>query len=286
MRRYRKRRRQLDPSHDRWLVSYADFVTLLFAFFVVLNPSAQVNKRKVGQLAVAIQVGFEKMAVYDASKRPPEIAKPQPIPVSKLEENVPRVQNLNKFVRAPRVDADMAKPATMAEIEKELNTALLPETERHSVTVTATAEGIVVSLREIGVFSSGSTAFEPDAKNTLGSFMRVIAPFQLRIRIEGHTDNVPIHTKKFDSNWELSTARATEIIKLFIAQYGISPDRLSASGYGEYYPAAPNDTAEGRSKNRRVDLVVLSPSANSGPKLPPDLTAGANPPTGANPPQP
>jgi chemotaxis protein MotB len=258
----------------------------LFAFFVVLYSSSQVDKRKVGQLAVAIQVGFEKMAVYDASKRPPEIAKSQPIPVSKLEENVPRVQNLNKFVRVPRVDADMTKPATMTEIEKELNTALSPEIERHSVSVTATSEGIVVSLREIGFFSSGSTVFEPDAKNTLGSFIKVIAPYQLRIRIEGHTDNVPIHTKKFDSNWELSTARATEIIKLFIAQYGVSPDRLSASGYGEYYPVAPNDTPEGRAKNRRVDLVVLSPSATSGPKLPSALTTGTNPPTGANPPQP
>jgi chemotaxis protein MotB len=263
----------------------------LFAFFVVLYSSAQVDKRKVGELAVAIQVGFEKMAAYDASKRQSDTGKSQPI-VSKSAENVPRVQNLNKFASATRVDAATAKPASMTEIEKQLNTALSPEIERHSVSVTATSEGIVVSLREIGFFSSGSTVFEPDAKNTLGSFIKVIAPYQLRIRIEGHTDDVPIHTKKFDSNWELSTARATEIIKLFIAQYGVSPDRLSASGYGEYYPVAPNDTLEGRAKNRRVDLVVLSPSSTSGPKLPSALTTGTNPPadanspTGANPPQP
>jgi chemotaxis protein MotB len=269
----------------------------LFAFFVVLYSSAQVDKRKVGELAVAIQVGFEKMAVYDASKRQSDTGKSQPI-VSKLDENVPHVQTLNKLTGAPRPDTATAKLASMAEIEKQLNTALSPEIERHTVSVTATSEGIVVSLREVGFFSSGSTVFQPDAQNTLAHFIKVIAPYQLRIRIEGHTDNVPIHTKKYDSNWELSTARATEIIKQFIAQYGVSPDRLSASGYGEYYPVASNDTPEGRAKNRRVDLVVLSPASASGPKLPPALTTGtdqpsgtipptgASPPNGENPPQP
>ncbi|MFZ3333856.1 MAG: OmpA family protein [Candidatus Acidiferrales bacterium] len=88
--------------------------------------------------------------------------------------------------------------------------------------------------------------------------VKVIGPERMRIRIEGYTDNVPIHSARFDSNWELSTARATEIIKLFITKYAIAPDRLSASGYGEYHPVAPNDTAEGRGTNRRVDLVILN----------------------------
>ena len=93
--------------------------------------------------------------------------------------------------------------------------------------------------------------------------MGVAGPLQARIRIEGHTDNVPIHNGRFDSNWELSTARATEITKLFITKYGIAAQRLSASGYGEYYPVASNDTPQGRSANRRVDLVILSSNSDS-----------------------
>ncbi|MGC1965323.1 MAG: OmpA family protein [Candidatus Acidiferrales bacterium] len=98
----------------------------------------------------------------------------------------------------------------------------------------------------------------PQALPTLSAIVKVIGPERMRIRIEGYTDNVPIHSARFDSNWELSTARATEIIKLFITKYAIAPDRLSASGYGEYHPVAPNDTAEGRGTNRRVDLVILN----------------------------
>jgi DNA-binding response OmpR family regulator len=264
-----------------WKLS-ADTMTNVVDVYVNY-ASAQLDKRKAGEMAVAIQAGFEKMAVYDAGRRQSEKGKLQPL-VANSAENVPRVENLSKFASAPRPNPDMPKHASMAEIEKQLNTSLAPEIERHTVSVTATAEGIVVSLREVGFFSSGSTVFEPDAKNTLGSFIKVIAPYQLRIRIEGHTDNVPIHTQKYDSNWELSTARATEIIKLFIAQYGISPGRLSASGYGEYYPVAPNDTPEGRSKNRRVDLVVLSPTATSSPKLPLGLATATNPPADVRPP--
>jgi chemotaxis protein MotB len=108
----------------------------------------------------------------------------------------------------------------------------------------------------------------PGAGSTLADFVKVIAPYRVRIRIEGHTDNVPIHNPRFDSNWDLSTARATEIIKVFISEYGITPDRLSAAGYGEYYPVASNDTAAGRAMNRRVDLVILTPTSDSGPALP------------------
>jgi len=95
------------------------------------------------------------------------------------------------------------------------------------------------------------------------------------VRIEGHTDNIPIHNGRFDSNWELSTSRATEIIKLFISRYGVAPERLSASGYGEYYPVASNATSEGRALNRRVDLVILNSDANSSLLLP-QITSGGS----------
>jgi chemotaxis protein MotB len=135
----------------------------------------------------------------------------------------------------------------------------------------------VVSLKEAGFFDSGSSALRPEAIPTLNEIVKVIGPSQLRVRIEGHTDDVPIHTAQYDSNWELSTARATEIIKLLITKYSITPNRLSASGYGEYFPVASNRTAEGRSQNRRVDLVILNSAVAFLPPSPSVIsTAKAN----------
>lgn len=268
----RRKKKPQHENHERWLVSYADFITLLFAFFVVLYSSAQVDKRKVGELAMAIQVAFQKMGIFEASNTKPALLNTEPMPFSKVQmvENVPRVARLDQLVSPPRGPlAESAPRAPMNEIQKQLNEALSPELKKHTVSITPTKEGIVVSLREAGFFASGSSDLRPGATGTLADFEKVVAPYHVRIRIEGHTDNVPIHNSRFDSNWDLSTARATEIIKLFISKYGIEPDRLSAAGYGEFYPVASNATATGRAMNRRVDLVILTPTSDSGPPLPP-----------------
>jgi chemotaxis protein MotB len=267
----RRKKKAAHANHERWLVSYADFITLLFAFFVVLYSSAQVDKRRVGQLAMAIQVAFQQMGIFDASNTKPEALTTEPMPFSNVQmvENAPRVQALGRLVNQPKGSLSTAPDRPdMDEIEKQLEESLSQQIRKHTVTVTPTKEGIVVSLREVGFFDSGSTALKPEAGSTLSDFVKVIAARRVRIRIEGHTDNVPIHNGRFDSNWELSTSRATEIIKLFITRFGIAPNRLSASGYGEYYPTSTNDTPEGRASNRRIDLVILNSNADSGPTLP------------------
>jgi chemotaxis protein MotB len=269
----RRKKLQQHPNHERWLVSYADFITLLFAFFVVLYASAQVDKRKVGQLAMAIQVAFQKMGIFEASNTKPAVLTSEPMPFSKVQmvENLPRVQQLDQLVSSTRGEpAEQSQRPPMRQIQNQLQNALLPELEKRTVSITPTKEGIVVSLREAGFFPSGSANLRPQAESTLAQFVKVIAPYHVRIRIEGHTDNVPIHNSHFDSNWDLSTARATEIIKLFISKYNVAPDRLSAAGYGEYYPVASNDTPGGRAMNRRVDLVILTPNSETGPPLPSD----------------
>ncbi|HME58969.1 MAG TPA: OmpA family protein, partial [Terracidiphilus sp.] len=115
----------------------------------------------------------------------------------------------------------------------------------------------VISLREAGFFASGSATPKPETLPTLRQIALSLGRTPYDLRIEGHTDNIPIHTAEFDSNWELSAARATHIARIFIDLKAIPPERISAAGYSEYHPAAGNDTAEGRSENRRVDLVVL-----------------------------
>ena len=233
--------------------------------------SAQVDKRKVGQLAIAIQVAFQQMGVFDASNTRPEVANSEPMPFSKVQmvENEERVQAMGRLVNAPRgALGESPDRPDMNEIQKQLQTALAGQIEKHTVSVTPTKEGIVVSLREVGFFDSGSVSLRPEAEPTLADFVKVIGPRRIRVRIEGHTDNVPIHNTRFASNWELSTSRATEIIKLLITRYGIAPSRLSASGYSEFYPVASNATPEGRAMNRRIDLVILNSQTDSAPPAP------------------
>jgi len=243
-------------------VSYADFITLLFAFFVVLYSSAQVDQRKAGKLAKAIQTAFAQMGAFDSTSTRPQVLKPEDPSLS----NFRAIQEGHAFETLE--GGQPASVPDMEQIQKDLQSSLAREISARTVSVTATREGIVVSLRELGFFDSGSPALQPDAISTLGNFVKVAGPLQARIRIEGHTDNVPIHNARFDSNWELSTARATEITKLFITKYSMAPRRLSASGYGEYYPVASNDTPQGRATNRRVDLVILASNADSSAPLP------------------
>jgi chemotaxis protein MotB len=118
-------------------------------------------------------------------------------------------------------------------------------------------DGLVISLREAGFFNSGSASPKPETLATLHSIATSLGRTPYDLRVEGHTDNVPIHTQEFDSNWELSSARATRIARLFLDMKAMPPDRIAAAGYAEYHPVASNDTADGRAENRRVDLVVL-----------------------------
>ncbi|HTR48919.1 MAG TPA: flagellar motor protein MotB [Verrucomicrobiae bacterium] len=264
----RKKRHEEHANHERWLVSYADFITLLFAFFVVLYSSSQVDKRKIGQLAMAIQVAFQRMAVFDNSNTKVPLATTEPMPFQDVQaiENVSRTQDMQRFIQPENGElSGSIVPGELKDIQGELEKALAPEIKRHVLQITSRKEGLVISLREIGFFESGSANIRRSSQDALDRLATVLASRGEMIRIEGHTDNVPIHTAQFDSNWELSMARAMALIKVFILTYKFSPDRLAAAGYGQYHPVDTNDTPEGRAHNRRVDIVVLNPTAAFGP---------------------
>src|SRR5271170_8098123 len=283
-RRKRRRRRKDDHvSHERWLVSYADFITLMFAFFVVLYSSAQIDKRKAGQLAVAIQVAFQQMGIFDASNSKVALASTAPIPIPDVQiiADVKRLQNMGRLPTPPGSPGGSVDRPKMDELQKKLENALALQIDNSIISVRPNKEGIVVSLREAGFFQSGSTKLGPQTAPALAAIVKIVGPERMDIRIEGHTDNVPIHSEKYDSNWELSTARATEIIKLFITRFALAPNRLAASGYGEYYPTASNDTAEGRAMNRRVDLVILNSISDAGVPTPLVVAPAAIPPISA-----
>ena len=259
----RRRQSRKHQNHERWLVSYADFITLLFAFFVVLYASAQVDQRKVGRLALAIQVAFQELGVFpDSNARVPlVVSEPMPFDTVQAIENAKHNTELGR-VASPPLDtltgaAAAAEEANLTTLQAELQQALQREIKMHAVSLHRETEGLVISLREFGFFESGSAALRPSAMPAVDRIASILAMRTCRLRIEGHTDNVPIHTAQMASNWELSTARATELVRLLIVHYNFSPQRLSAAGYAEYHPIASNDTEAGRAQNRRVDMVIL-----------------------------
>ena len=250
----RRKRHTAHANHERWLVSYADFITLLFAFFVVMFASSQVDKHKVSDLAAAIQVAFQKLAIFTPSSTQVNLLNTAAaFPNSKVLDG-PVHNNHEASLAGP--NESLPDPG---QIRDELERALANELEKKQVSLRLTHEGLVISLQEIGFYDSGSATLKPESLQTVAKIAELLGNRREFIRVEGHTDNVPIHNAAFKSNWDLSTSRATGMIDLLINHYGFQPQRLSAAGYAEYHPIASNTSPETRGQNRRVDIVILNP---------------------------
>jgi chemotaxis protein MotB len=264
----RKRKHPEHVNHERWLVSYADFITLLFAFFVVMFAASNSDQKKAGQVAQAVQVAFKEMAVFSPSGKVVPLYDNGGLPTDTKSV----IGNAHSAFDATQLVAS-AKPgdgnkATIAEVKAQLETMLKEEVAKNTVRISEDSRGLTVSLAEAGFFDPGSAVMQLKALAVVDRIASTLKPLGYNLRVEGHTDNIPIHTAQFPSNWELSTGRATFLLQYLISNTGIPPVRLSAVGYGEYRPVSPNTTAEGRASNRRVDLVVLGAAAE---KLEPQL---------------
>jgi chemotaxis protein MotB len=260
----RRRKKNAHANHERWLVSYADFITLLFAFFVVLYSTSQMDNKRVVQVSAAIHGAFQELGAFSGSAQGSPV-RVEAAPAGNEQVTLPPEQMVGN---AP-VTNNVAPPATnstdsaadgldISRLKRELEGALGDQIKRHEIEMRVAPEGLVVSLREVGFFNSGTAELLPDGQAPLARIARILNARGFQIRIEGHTDNVPIHTAQFKSNWELSTARATEVVSLLVERYGFDPTQVSAAGYSQYRPVAGNDTEEGRKINRRVDLVIVS----------------------------
>jgi chemotaxis protein MotB len=250
-------------GHERWLVSYADFITLMFAFFVVLYATATADQKKQAQMSESINTAFRALGIF-----PSTACRPSNDPgVAGAEKPVlPMNIVMGEDVNAPaRVKSDLSR------IQRELTQTLSSQVATHTVSIRMGQDGLVISLREAGFFDSGSASPKSETLATLRQVAASIAHTPYDLRIEGHTDDIPIHTAQFSSNWELSTARATQIARVFLDQHLIPANRISAAGYAEFHPVASNDTPVGRAQNRRVDLVVL-------PRINLNLTGSGPPP--------
>lgn len=240
--RRRKRRRDADSDQtDRWLVSYADFITLLFAFFVVMYAISQVNEGKYKLLSDSLLQAFK-----------PESASPEHSP--------------DERSGAGPANANQAQ-AKMKEIAHEVVSALGDLVNTGQVRVTESGLGVAIEINSSVLFESAQAQLTPQALPILQELARVLAPLPNDLQVEGHTDNASIATAQFPSNWELSSARASSVVRLFIEQ-GIASVRLVAVGYSDTRNIVPNVTPEGRVRNRRVTVMILPERARHRASVP------------------
>lgn len=226
------------PGSPLWMTTYSDMVTLLLAFFVLLFSFSSVDAKKFQQAVISMRGA---LGVLEGS------------PSSSPDDLLDTSGMMEALGQQIAVDLQQ-----MGQVEAELRQTLDRLGLEQTVSVSYEERGLVVRFLEGVLFDTGRADLRPDAVPVLEELADTLAGVPNHIRVEGHTDNVPIRTARFPSNWELSVNRATSVVRYFLERHeGFSPKRLSAAGYGEYRPIADNDTAEGRQQNRRVDIVVL-----------------------------
>jgi chemotaxis protein MotB len=240
-------------SHDRWLVSYADFITLLFAFFVVMFASTQADKSKAKQVSEAVKEALEHGQFSNAISV--VLGRGRHEAVKSMEEDTLHP------APPPPPPPPAAHPADLVKSLATLQSGLEAELKSGKVMVTLEARGLVISLREAAFFASGDDVIAPESMPIIAKIAAVIQGVENPLRLEGYTDSVPIHNSHFHSNWELSAARSIAMLELLRQKFQIPPERMTVAGYAENAPADSNDTMEGRAHNRRVELVLLSAEA-------------------------
>ena len=261
----RKKKQEKEPNLERWLVSYADFITLLFAVFVVLYAMSQTDKKKVEQVIQSMQEYFGTSTKSSAPK--PNVLDSTDMrfmPSIKPQITPPTLNSQRLRGDTSRRPKGRAEEKDLREIKATIDAYLLKHGAQEKVAVEINRRGLVVSLKEAGFFDSGSAEVRQSSFSILAKVAESLERFTNPIRVEGHTDTVPISTATFRSNWELSTSRATNIVHYLLNRYEFNPDKISATGYGEHRPVADNDAADGRAKNRRVDIVLLAGASEQG----------------------
>lgn len=245
-----RRKKRIDhDNHDRWLISYADFITLLFAFFVVMYSISSVNEGKYKVFSDSLSIAFTNQ------------------PKSASEGLLkPEEQRLRALVdrRTARLGEQQRKiQEQMKKIAGNLGQVMAPMVNQGQVNIVQTRRGVVLDISASALFRAGEASLQPSSIEVLKQMATVLGKEDYAIEVEGHTDDVPIATAQFPSNWELSTARASSVVRLLIDN-GVAAKRLTAVGLASNQPLVPNTTPENRAKNRRVTVTIVSPDMERG----------------------
>jgi len=278
----RKKKHPEHENHERWLVSYADFITLLFAFFVVMFASSNQDKVKAKQVSESVRQALEEDHI-----------------MAKVAAVLGGTVNERGQGNAQRKGPGGAKKAEAEEPPDDavvvellpslefLNRELQHEIETGRLRLTLEPRGLVVTLPQATYFPSGQDTIDPATFPVMAKVVQVIQKLPNQVRLEGHTDSVPISNARFRSNWELSAARSIAMLELLATRFHVSRDRLAIAGYADNVPVKPNDTEAGRAQNRRVDLVIvnrvglIAGQEDPHPQAPPTAGKQGEPPSAA-----
>ena len=262
-------------NHERWLISYADFITLMFAFFVVMFASSQADRSKAKRISESVTRALED---GPGAKRKFTILEIQVGPEAGQgkEKSGGGASIYQAGDRLPA--ATSAQAAELLPSLQYLDAQLKNEIASGKMRISLESRGLVVSLRQATFFPSGEDTMDPATYSSLEKVATAICQLPNPVRLEGHTDAIPIHTARFRSNWDLSAARAIAVLDLLTSRFNVPLQRLAIAGYAETIPVAANDTEEGRARNRRVDIVILNrqqlvnepaPAVSAGSPAPP-----------------
>jgi len=233
-----KKKHEEHENHERWLVSYADFITLLFAFFVVMYSISSVNEGKFRTVSDSIKAALNPIV------SPANTAVPFTIGQNKAEKVNPTI--------------DTVKEPAVRRL-REIMRSLKKETQLDIIQMKELTNGdIVLTLPDTVLFRAGEAVLLPEARPFIRAISEVLIDLDRHVRVEGHTDNVPISTAQFPSNWELSATRAVTVVRTLSEQYGLQADHLTAVGHADSRPLVDNLTPENRGKNRRVEIIILN----------------------------
>jgi len=238
-------------NHERWLVSYADFITLLFAFFVMLYSHSQMDRAQAERISQAFREAMQEGRLSHVLAR---LLKNAPPPK-------PRAQSPASL---PPATLDPRSTIELLPSLQELQEKLKAEIHSGKVEVRMERRGLVISLKEASFFPPGGDTIQPQALPVIENIAVELRRIPNPIRLEGHTDSTPIHNSRFRSNWELSAARGIAMLELFATRFQIPRERMAIAGYADTAPVASNDTEQGRARNRRVDIVVLNETGSLG----------------------
>tara|TARA_R110001599_G_scaffold159052_1_gene346063 strand:+ start:86056 stop:86847 length:792 start_codon:yes stop_codon:yes gene_type:complete len=244
----RKKYEEEHENHERWLVSYADFITLLFAFFVVMYAVSSVNEGKYRVLSRSLGVAFGTPSQQQAPIIREPIDPNRPIIHLPISKPKPARTEVNAEIKREK--------AHMTSIARDILKAMAPLISQGKVRVTQTSLGVSVEINASVLFAPGEAKLNDQSEAALRAVAQVLKKVDNAIQVEGHTDDVPINNSIFPSNWELSAVRASSVVRLFLDN-GVDEKRLVALGHAANDPVAPNDTPEGRLRNRRVQLLIL-----------------------------
>ncbi len=251
MSKKREQAHQEEEAGEAWLLPYSDLMTLLLAVFIVLFAVSKIDSEKAQKIAeqfsgVMMNDNYGGYSSSGGTSGGGGGGGQSGVPLSRENQN-----ELESFMGEYEFEK-------METLKAELDESLFEEGMDQSVSTVIDMRGLVIRLNNAILFDSGSAEIKQQSEDTLLHVAELLNTVDNYIRIEGHTDNVPIRRKTYPSNWELSTARAVSVVKILIDKCNFSPDKLIAVGYGEFKPIEDNDTEEGRAKNRRIDIIVLS----------------------------